>query len=208
MAYLRTTVSGNPEFGGYLSVDGGKSIPVKDDMTYELEDGQHLFELHSTPDWQRKMGKFQNGLNSMTSSSGKILDAVYEKQASDAIGDTWRFQVVAQEGQLIEISVLSKGEKIIADPMYNVTDLELDVLADLQARFAEIHKREEEYANTPRRSGKQIAIGIALIVLFGGALIMSIQESGSVSVAVLVTVLGVVAVGVLLLVLGLRKKIR
>ena len=123
-AYLHTQISGNKDFGGYLSVDGEKSIKIGDDMTYELSTGQHSLVVYSTSDAQRKTGELQAKIYTHTSSSGAIMDTLEAASTLKNLGDGWEINVVVEENQLVELSVLSKGTALVGDPMYKVTDLD------------------------------------------------------------------------------------
>ena len=89
MAYIYVEISGNKDFGGYLSVDGGESIALQDDFVYELEPGLHLFELHSKSDAERKTGNFQRNVRNVNLLVGNTKMALMsEMQANANTGDT------------------------------------------------------------------------------------------------------------------------
>lgn len=220
MAYLKIEIDGNPNFGGYLSIDREASIQIKDGEIYELDEGQHLFEIHTTTDAQRKMANFQSRLQS---SSG-MLNALTDMQVDKGTGDNWHFQVMVGHGQLVVLSILSKGNQIISAPMYNVVDLEDDKLEELEEHFEKIHAEKrriqaeldaerERILNTPRRSKPKIIIGL-IMAIYGAILattFASTELAGTVEAenATGMIASAIIAVaGIVLLVLGLRKKIR
>lgn len=199
-AYLQTVIDGNKSFGGYLSVDGGKSFAISDDMTYELSPGHHSFVIYSTSEFERKSGKLQATLYNNTSSSGAILDAMERHSAIKNLGDGWEISIVVEDHQMVILSILSKGSKLVGDPMYKTVDLSHEEVKELEVRF-------EEWKNTPVRSKKKMIWGavIAFLGAFGAS--NALKESPVEAGAVLV-MLGIAAVGVLLFIFGFRKKIR
>ena len=70
MSFLLIRVYGNPSFGGYLSMDGGQSVQLVDDVVYEIEPGLHLFEVHSTSDSARRTGSITSAVNSFVGTDG------------------------------------------------------------------------------------------------------------------------------------------
>lgn len=200
-AYLQTLISGNQSFGGYLSVDGEKSFAVSHDMTYELAPGRHHFELFTTSDSSRKAAKGQAWLYNNTSSSGAILDAIERQQIRSQMGEGYEFDVVVGDGEMVQIEILSKGSKLVGAPMSRIIELS-------PAEIAEWERKFEEWRNTPIRSPKQMIWGavLAFLGVFGATNAINGGEEDLMSALLLMG--GIVAVGVLLFVLGFRKKIR
>lgn len=200
-AYLQTLISGNQNFGGYLSVDGEKSFAVSHDMTYELAPGRHHFELFSTSDSSRKAAKGQAWLYNNTSSSGAILDAIERQQIRSGMGDGYEFDVVVDDGEMVQVEIISKGSKLVGAPMFRTIELS-------PAEIAEWERKFEEWRNTPIRSPKQMIWGavLAFLGVFGATNAINGGEEDLMSALLLMG--GIVAVGVLLFVLGFRKKIR
>lgn len=172
MAYLMISVAGNPEFGGYLSIDGESSFLLTDDMTYELTSGSHYFEIHTTSDAQRKIGRGQQLFNDIVGSGG-VIGAISEAQADNSLGDSWNFQVRAGDDEAVFIDIVSRDRTILAAPRYRVVQLEDDFLEELRSEFAQMEeknrqaeeekKRQEEIRkNTPRRSIPKIIVGAIL----------------------------------------------
>lgn len=228
MAYIRIEVSGNPNFGGYLSVDEGSSIKLSDSDVYELDEGQHLFEIHSTSDFDRKAGGARRWLYNNTSSSGSILDSIERHDIAKQLGDDWNFQVVVDANDLIVISVMSKGEKIIGSPSYQIYDMDEETRTAYDEHFAQIHAEAERIANTPRRSWKMIFAGLGVLAWFSYILVNQISNvnitfdpsAGIDGIITYITELNValdnsliffgicILIGLLLFVLGVRKKVR
>ena len=201
-AYLQTLISGNQSFGGYLSVDGEKSFAVSHDNTYELAPGRHHFELYSTSDSARKNAKGQAWLYNNTGSSGSILDAIERQQIRSQMGEGYEFDVVVDDGEMVQVEILSKGSKLVGAPMFRTIELS-------PAEIAEWERKFEEWRNTPVRSPKQIKWGIALTLLGAFGFVNALNgAAGEDTVSGLLLMGGIVAVGILLLVLGMKKKIR
>ncbi len=201
-AYLLTLINGNKSYGGYLSVDGEKSFPIQDDMTYELSPGQHSLSIYTNSDAQRKVGSVQASVYNNTSSSGVILDAIERQSALSNMGDGWVIDVFVQEGQLLTLSVLTKGSKFAGTPLYEVDDLTDEAIKELEEKF-------EAWRNTPVRSKKQIVWGLILASV--GAIIFSnyIRNNNEENAGGILVVWGIIfVVGVILFLLGMKKKIR
>lgn len=199
-AYLHTTVDGNKNFGGYLSVDGEKSFKIGDDMTYELSPGHHSFVVYSTSEMQRKAGKFQASVYANTPSSGAVFDTVELNSALKNIGDGWEINVMVQDNQMLSLNVLSKGEKIVNAPLYNTIDLSEEEIESLEKRF-------NEWRNTPIRSKKKMLWGA--ILAFAGAFGFSnTLNDPAAEMSEYFFGIGLAAIGILIFVFGFRKKIR
>ena len=201
-AYLKTLITGNENFGGYLSVDGEKAFSVKHDMTYELDPGAHTLVVYTTSNFERGAGKVQAFTYAHTSSSGAIADTIEANSAIKNLGDAWEIDVLVEEGDLLELNIYSKGSKLTAAPRYSVTALTPEEKTALENQF-------EEWRNTPVRSPKQITIGVilAIVGVIGGSdFVMSFGKESTLSV--FLGSLGILAVGALLIYLGSKKKLR
>ena len=206
MAYIELTVRGNEDFGGYLSVDGSESILITNDMVYELAPGAHLFEVHSTSDKERKMGERQRKFNDATY-TGSFIDRMTDRQATNAIGNTWSFSVKVADDEAVEILVVSRGSEIVDAPQYTTRQLSDEELAHYEEKFRELHEEEERIANTPRRHPKMMLIGalIALAFIYGCSNAAKAGDSDPTTYAVLVA--GIIA-GIITFILGFMKKVR
>ena len=222
-AYYTTLIYGNEDFGGYLSVDGEKSFPIAHDMTYPIDPGPHRFEIFTTSDFQRAAGNLQATLYANTSSSGAILDYIERNQALKNIGDGWQIDCFVEENQTVYLSVRSNGKNIVAAPSYEVADLTDEQIAMLEDAFAQMEedcireeeeriRREEELKRTPRRSVPKIIVGSILagigaletpMFLLEGLLGEQYQM-----LAASVVTASMLIFGLILLLSGLRKKIR
>ena len=216
MAFLYLSIGGNPDFGGYLSVDGGRSILMKDDMVYEIEDGLHAYTIHSTSDAQRRSGRVQGTINNLTGSGG-FFDTVNRVQAMNAIGDEWNFQARAVGDEVLVIEIVTKGNNIITTPEYRVTEFEEETIQSWKEYFAEEHakeaekerKRQEERAK-PRRSKPKIIVGSILTGLgaLGSLIGISTMAGGEGDPSGFVPMAVFLVVGLILLLTGLKKKVR
>lgn len=196
MAYLRLSIQGNTSFGGYISVDGSKSVAVKDGALYDLSEGQHYFVVSTTSDASRKFGKTYASMHASTSSGSMIGDAVAGGITSSYAGNQWSFQVVVDSTDEVHVSVHTKGSKIIGDPMYSINELDEQTIDEYEAIL-----------NVPSRNQKLIKWGIALIALFAFGLfnVIGDPEAGFAEAAVMI---GGAGIGALLFVLGMKKKTR
>lgn len=137
MAYLVITVGGNPDFGGYLSVDGEASIKLEDDITYQLVSGVHHFQLYSRSDAQRRMGQSSSFVNSLFGSNGGLFDRFADAAADNAIGQSWSFQAHVEDDEALIIEIVSKGDKILSAPQYRIQPLDDETLEYLRGVFGE-----------------------------------------------------------------------
>ncbi len=214
-AYLCTFIYGNESFGGYFSVDGEKSRAIEDDMTYQLEPGPHRIEIFSTSNAERAAGKFQAAVYSNTSSSGAVWDSIERNQAIKNLGDSWSFDVFVEENQCVFLRVRTSGRSIVADPMYEVTDLTDEQIERLETTFKKIEEQRIIEKNTPRRSVPKIVWG-SILMGIGGLCVLTVlgeMAGGSVSepsalIAPLVVLGGLAIGGLLLFIDGRKKKIR
>ena len=216
MAYLYLSIGGNPEFGGYLSMDQGRSILMKDDMVYEIEDGLHTYTIHSTSDAKRAGGHVQGTINNLVGGGG-VMGAVNDIQAMNAIGDEWTFQARACGDEVLQIEIVTKGERIISTPEYRVTNVDEETIARWKAIFEEQHKQEEEEErkreeerSKPRRSKPKIIVGSIIGGVGAMATISNISavSSGAVEPSNIIPFALLLVVGAVVLLLGLKKKIR
>ena len=196
-------ISGNEGFGGYLSVDGNKSVPVRHDMTYELSPGRHHLELSSTSDAAKTNAKGQAFLYNNTKSSGAILDAIERHQIAKQMGETWTLDLVVADGEMVRIEVLSNGSKLVGAPMSDIVELTPEQIAELEQEF-------EEWRNTPIRAPKRIVWGIILACLgaFGVANAANMGMAQEEIWAGIAVFGGLIGGGALLFLNGIKKKVR
>lgn len=220
-SFLLTCVSGNENFGGYLSIDGEKPFLIKDDITYEISSGRHNFTVYSTSNFQRSAGRVQAFLYNNTGSSGRILDNLEANTIRNELGDCWEIDIVLEDDELFELSMLSRGQNIVGAPMYTVHDLGEERAEELRDKFrqmeAEREAAREKLRNTPRRSVGKIVAGSILTGISGifGLNIISMALSGEmggdpiVSNIILMVIVGLLAIlGITLFLTGMKKKIR
>lgn len=201
--YLIMGISGNEQFGGYLSVDGEKSVSIVNGDFLKLSPGQHSLQIHSTSDAQRKMGKTQAALYNNTSSSGILMDTLERKSALSNLGDSWNINVHVADGQAIYLNVLTKGEKFLADPTYCVEDMSEDMEKDLDEKY-------EAWVNTPIRSKKLMIWGIVLAFLgvFGVSNFFTQGGMEEYGIAGFIVLALLIPLGGWLFYSGFKKKVR
>ena len=208
--YLITRISGNENFGGYLSIDGGKSGAIENGEFIRLSPGQHSLQIHSTSDAQRGIGNAQAFLYRNTSSSGVLGDALERQSAKSNLGESWDINVYVEDDQVVYLNVLTKGQKIIDDPLYKVEDMSEELKQELDAKQQELEEKYEEWLNTPVRSKKLMVWGgvLAFFGVFGLANYFSsggMQDSGIGGALVLGLF---IPVGAWMIYSGSKKKIR
>lgn len=227
MAYLLFSIGGNPQFGGYLSVDGEPSILMQDDTVYELQSGLHVFKIHSTSDKQRAAGQRQKNFSNLFG-DGDALDTFSRTQAKNAIGKEWSMQVRANDDEVVIIELVSEGLDIISTPEYRVAEVDEETKqrwegifeeqrrlaaeeeAERQRKEEEKRIKREEERKLPRKSLPKIIVG-AIVGGWGAllTLIMLINIlTGSMPVPMIIAPLIALGVGGFLLLDGVKKKIR
>jgi len=225
MAYITVSISGNEEFGGYLSVDGAESFAVQDGYVYQLDNGPHFFQLHTTTDAQRKAGERQRAVNNLVGSGA--MGVLSDIQSTAAIGRTWEFHAEAWEGQCLELSILSEGRSINVPPRFAVVECTEEEIEEYEGIFAEFYAEQEaerereaeeraererkaaqereRLKTTPRRSKKLLIPGIiisaicALGILAYGSMLLSaesVDPADPTSMTLLVAI-GVLGVGLI-----------
>ncbi len=199
-AYLHTVIDGNKNFGGYLSVDGEKSISITDDMTYELTPGHHSLIIHSKSDAERASGKLRANLYNNTSSDGALMDSIERASILKSLGDGWEINVMVENNEMLTLNVLSKGNKILNAPAYQVVELSAEEIEDLEKKF-------EEWRNTPVRSKKLMVWG-AILTFCGFVGVTNAIQQNPFEIGGLLVTLGLGALGVILFISGFKKKIR
>lgn len=197
MAFLHLSINGSTSFGGYLSVDGQKAFAIEDGDVYELANGKHSFVIYTASNFDRGNAKVYDWARSGQKAS--LLTMATDAARKGADGDSWSFTVNVQETQCAAIDVYTEGSRFVQEP-------ELEVIELPQEKYQEYSEYFEKLRNTPRRNKKQMGWGIGLIAAFAFGLSNAISSGESMSaVAVMI---GGIALGVLLFVLGVRKKVR
>ena len=212
-AYVSTYIYGNEAFGGYFSVDGSATVPVRHDMTYQLDPGPHHIEFFSTSNAQRNAGKLQATIYANTSSSGALVDALERREAMKNLGDSWTIDVFVEDGQMLALHIRSQGKSLVGSPSYVVEDLSEEQCEALEEMFAELEAEREAERKRPKRSRKKIVWGTILTILGALCCIMYLQENPIVEIAPETVappaVFAVVAlIGLLLFLNGIKKKPR
>ena len=197
MAYLHMTINGNTSFGGYLSIDGGKTDKIEDGVVQELANGKHTFTIYTASDFERINANVNKRARS--GSGNKLLNMANDAIMKGAGGESWSFTVTLGETDCAAIDVTTAGKDFTDDPT-------LEVIALPEEKYREYFEYFEKLRNTPRRNGKQMKWGIGLAAAFAFGLFNAATSGAEVS-AMLVMIAGV-AVCALLFALGVRKKVR
>ena len=134
MAYLVISVNGNPEFGGYLSLDGESSVLVSNDDIYKISNGAHYYELFTRSDAQRRAGENSNFVNNLFGASG-VLGYFADAAASNAMGESWSFQAHVDEDEALVIEIVSRGKEILCAPQYRIYPLDEETIKEFESCF-------------------------------------------------------------------------
>lgn len=206
MAFIKFNVTGNPQYGGYLTIDG-VTVSVTDGKTFQIKDGHHNFTLHEKSTMSRfggKLSKFSASLSSNSSSSLERKWSEHESNKADsAIGDTYVFSADLTPNDCVVISVETHGERFIDEPAYHCCELSYETIATLT--------REATFLRTVSSATKRMQTW-SIILLFVG--IFSMFNSITVLISgdtqgwpILATGAGITAIGAFLLrSVILRKK--
>lgn len=197
MAYIRMLINGNTSFGGYLSVDGGKTVSIEDGVVMELDNGKHSFSVYTASDFERGSAKVNQWGRS--GSSNSLLNMANDAIMKGASGESWNFSATLSETDCAVIEVTTEGRDFVYDPTFETIELSEEKYQEYSAYF-------ENIRNTPRRNKKQMGWGIGLTAAFAFGLFNVIRSGGGAE-AIPVMLIGM-ALGVLLFVLGVRKKVR
>ncbi len=197
MAFLHLSINGNTSFGGYLSVDGQKAFTIEEGSVYELGNGKHSFTIYTASNFERGNAKVYDW--GRKGSKSALLNMAGDAIRKGAEGESWSFTATVGETQCAAIDVYTEGGEFVQDPTLEVIELP-------EEKYKEYTEYFETLRNTPRRNGKQMGwgIGIAAACTFG--LFNAIGSGGE--IPALLVMAGGIALGVLLFVLGVRKKVR
>ena len=198
MAYVKFIVEGNTSYGGYYSVNGGKSQPIKHDMIYEVANGHYQFTISEKSAAVKGASTVGRLANLASSNTSVMYDAYMAHQA----GDDWKFSVdLTEDTDAVCIYTYTKGQSFYDDPEYKVIELDEEYYQELKAKF-------ERIRNTPRRSKKQIGWGIGLMLAFAFGTYNLLTSGEAYEAPTLIFFIGMIGLGVLLFLLGIRKKVR
>ena len=197
MAYIRMLINGNTSFGGYLSVDGGKTVSIEDGVVLELDNGKHSFTIYTASDFERGSAKVNQWGRS--GSSNKLLNMANDAIMKGAGGESWNFSATLSEMDCAVVEVTTEGKEFVYEPTFETVELS-------EEKYQEYYTYFENLRNTPRRNVKQMRWGIILAAAFAFGLVNAASSGAELSV-LLVMIAGL-AIGALLFVLGVRKKVR
>ena len=118
--------------------------------------------------------------------------------------DVWEFSVCVDDNDVVRVNTYSQGNKLTQAPAYEVIPLTPAQVADLVKGYNE--------EKTPKRSVGKIVWGSILLGISayvgGGVILNEFSNGGSGLIPSIILWGGVAAGGVLLLVTGLKKKVR
>lgn len=114
MAILRVKVQGGSDFGGYLSVNGGKEIMLYNGIVYKIPTGNVRFDYFSRSAIERKTGKLNAAVN-----GGSMLGSAI---AANNMGQEFSVNHQVNENDIIEFSAFVRGNRdVYAAPVLDTT---------------------------------------------------------------------------------------
>lgn len=205
MAFIKFNVSGNPQYGGYLTIDG-VTVSVTDDKVFQIKDGHHNFILHEKSAMSRfggKLSKFSANLSTNSSSSLERRWSKYENNKADAaIGDTYVFSADLTPNDCVVITVETQEERFIDEPSYHCYDLSEEAFATLthQASFL----RTISTATKRMQTWSIILLFVGIFSIFSG--FANLFAGNPEGWPVLAVALGLSVIGALMLKNAIKRK--
>ena len=185
MAYIQIELAGQKTFGGYLKIDGEKQIKLIDGLLIPIAEGTHHLDFSSESKASRNMSKANAAL-------GNYREAAFmERNSVDG-----EINVTLDENDLMTLTVVSdKKSHILGLPQYTVRELDE---SELETATAILNEQAAAFAGAKKKRKFIWGILAAVLGVFG-----LFQRKGTFT---LVESFILIAVGVLLIFLGLSKK--
>lgn len=185
MAYIQIELAGQKTFGGYLKIDGEKQIKLIDGLLIPVSAGTHYLDFSSESKVSRNMSKANAAL-------GNYREAAFmERNSVDG-----EITVTLDENDLMTFIVVSdKKSRIIGLPQYTVRELDE---SELETATAILNEQAAAFAGAKKKRKFIWGILVAALGVFG---LFQGKETLAVSFIL-------IAVGALLIFLGLSKKKR
>lgn len=185
MAYIQIELAGQKTFGGYLKIDGEKQIKLIDGLLIPVSAGTHYLDFSSESKASRNMSKANAAL-------GNYREAAFmERNSVDG-----EITVTLDENDLMTFTVVSdKKSRILGLPQYTVRELDE---SELETATAILNEQAAAFAGAKKK--RKFIWGI-LVVALGVFGLFQGKETLAVSFIL-------IAVGALLIFLGLSKKKR
>lgn len=185
MAYIQIELAGQKTFGGYLKIDGEKQIKLIDGLLIPVSAGTHYLDFSSESKASRNMSKANAAL-------GNYREAAFmERNSVDG-----EITVTLDENDLMTFIVVSdKKSRILGLPQYTVRELDE---SELETATAILNEQAAAFAGAKKKRKFIWGILVAALGVFG---LFQGKETLAVSFIL-------IAVGALLIFLGLSKKKR
>mgnify|MGYP000142635678 FL=1 len=185
MAYIQIELAGQKTFGGYLKIDGEKQIKLIDGLLIPVSAGTHYLDFSSESKSSRNMSKANAAL-------GNYREAAFmERNSVDG-----EITVTLDENDLMTFTVVSdKKSRILGLPQYTVRELDE---SELETATAILNEQAAAFAGAKKKRKFIWGILVAALGVFG---LFQGKETLAVSFIL-------IAVGALLIFLGLSKKKR
>ena len=185
MAYIQIELAGQKTFGGYLKIDGEKQIKLIDGLLIPVSAGTHYLDFSSESKASRNMSKANAAL-------GNYREAAFmERNSVDG-----EITVTLDENDLMTFTVVSdKKSRILGLPQYTVRELDE---SEFETATAILNEQAAAFAGAKKKRKFIWGILVAALGVFG---LFQGKETLAVSFIL-------IAVGALLIFLGLSKKKR
>lgn len=187
MAFIHVELGGQKTSGGYLKVDGGKSIKLQEGLIIPISAGTHYLSFSNKSGGDRAMARANAAVGNV-----RLANAM----ESDALDG--EITVDLNENDMVFLSIVSDSKgNVLALPRYSVRELDEDELNQAN----EIVKNQNVRAAKKSRRRKMIW-GVVLAALGLDTLFMGMGDG----VEGLAGPIVLIAVGVLLFLMGFLKK--
>lgn len=187
MAFINVELGGQKTSGGYLKIDGGKQIKLKEGLIIPVSAGTHYLSFSSKSGGERAMSNANAAVGNV-----RLANSM-EKGAVDG-----EITVDLDENDMVFLSIVSdrKGN-VLALPRYSVRELDEDELAQANEIISEQNVR----AAAKSRKKKKIW-GVVLAVLGIDTFFTGVGDG----IEGIIGPIILIAVGVLLFLAGFLKK--
>lgn len=190
-AFIHIEFGGGGTAGGYLSIDGGKAIKLKNDMIFALNPGSHNFAFSNK-------SKASRLASTATALNGDII-GTYALEHDAIDGDV---TLALDENDMAFFTIVSNNfGKVIALPTYTIGELNEEQAAEAAA-IAKLQK-DKKSRKTKRTVG--IIMILCSIISTNNALGEPAAERDAASIALCIAI-GVIGVLVLLWGIGIFNK--
>lgn len=188
MAFINVALGGQKTSGGYLKIDGGKQIKLKEGLVIPISAGTHYLSFSNKSGGERAMAKTNAAVGNV-----RLANAM-EGDALDG-----EITVDLNENDMVFLSIVSDSRgNVLALPRYSVRELDEDELN----QAIEI-VNEQNVKATAKSKRKKMIWGVVLAVLGVDLLFTGFNMDG---ITGIIGPVILIAIGVLLFLAGFLKK--